>query len=174
MKQSIFKSFFFPSKNNYEKVFKAKLKTICMPTAAETKNNMKIPKFVELIKYETLDEKLIINEVNWQKLIELQKISSNSSSETGNKADRFLGYYICYLVQKNILEDLEKNRDTYVIQVKARGKSASDIPLNPEKDGIIYGFVRKKDAIEYSRIVCNEINSDFVIERYEDLCPEDD
>ena len=138
------------------------------------KNNIKIPKLSELIKYETLDSKLIINEINWGKFIELQNISSGSSFETGKKIERFIGYYICYLVQKDILENIQKNRSSYIILAEMPEKSTSNMSLNLERDGTIYGFIRKKDAMEYSRIAHAEIDADFIIEKYEDLYQQED
>lgn len=126
-----------------------------------------IPKLEEIIK---CNERHL--HMNWRRFYYLQRLTSNAHPKMKRKARLYLGYYLCILTRRNILETLPS--DTYIIlSNQLRGPSGKDIK-NPPHNDKKYGFYREEDAKEYAQIAFPESFDNLIIDKYYEAFPVDE
>ena len=132
----------------------------------KNKNHKQIPKLEEIIRCCNENTKI---RLNWKNFFYLQKLAANSSPKIKRKARLYLGYYLCILKRKNIMESLPS--ESYIIlDPRSERPSKKDI-INPYYDGKRYGFYREEDAQEYSEIAFQKIARNIIIEKYHEVFP---
>mgnify|MGYP001571863912 CR=1 FL=1 len=129
-----------------------------------------IPRLSEIAKYNGSEDKI---NIAWDKILELERLTANPGFQIGSRADRYLGYYIWYLTNKNILARIHDNPNTYVILKKVMTKPNPREFLNPSHFGISYGFYRKEDAQAYAKSTYPRTYENLIIEKYEEIFQED-
>ncbi|MEK6844270.1 MAG: hypothetical protein AABX83_02485 [Nanoarchaeota archaeon] len=121
---------------------------------------MKKIKFIsDLVKFDEENRK--VTEINWTKFTDLERLSNHGDLKTKERANRDLSKCILYLLRTKVLsKNLEKS---YVLN----NDNDREKIISPNKDGIRYGFVRKKDAEEYARaIYLPEVCDHLIIDYY--------
>ena len=126
-----------------------------------------IPKLEEIIK---CNERHL--HVNWRKFYHLQRLASNSHPKMKRKARLYLGYYLCILTRRNILETLPS--DTYIILLNQSKKPSGKDIKNPSHNKIKYGFYREEDAEKYAQMASPESFDNLVIDKYYEVFPVDE